>query len=308
MMISVVICTWNRARLLDTTLSEARKLQVPAGVDWELIVVNNDCTDHTEQVIESHRTCLPICRLFEPKQGHSNARNCAVAAAKGEVILWTDDDVLLEPDWLGAYAAATERWPHVSFFGGPVDPWFEGSPPQWLQRVWPQVSNAYAIRDLGTEPIPFSKAAFPYGANFAIRTLEQRKYLYDPTLGRNKNSMMGHDETTVFYRMLQDGLEGRWVPSARVKHYVPRERQTLAYLRRFYRGDGEFYGRKWEEDRYPKLFGRPRWLWRRALEAEMRYRWRRVFREPEVWIEDLRRSSFLWGQLRGIPRAHHLEG
>lgn len=89
MRITVAVCTWNRARLRDQTLAAMRQLQVPAGVEWELLVVNNNCTDATDDVIERHSTHLPIRRLFEVKQGHSHARNRAVAEATGELIVWT---------------------------------------------------------------------------------------------------------------------------------------------------------------------------------------------------------------------------
>lgn len=68
--ISVAICTWNRAKLLDQTLTQMRRLVVPAGVTWELLVVNNNCTDETDAVIERHETNLPIRRLFESRRGN----------------------------------------------------------------------------------------------------------------------------------------------------------------------------------------------------------------------------------------------
>ena len=73
-----------------------RKLQIPDGVDWELLVVNNNCTDKTDEVIARHSEVLPLRRLLELKPGLSNARNCAVEAAQGQLLIWTDDDVLVD--------------------------------------------------------------------------------------------------------------------------------------------------------------------------------------------------------------------
>src|SRR5437899_2703201 len=103
MRVTVVICTWNRARLLDRTLTAMRRLRIPEATQWELLVVNNNCTDDTDEVIEKHLTHLPIRRLVEPEQGHSNARNRALTVATGDLILWTDDDVEVDPEWLLAY-------------------------------------------------------------------------------------------------------------------------------------------------------------------------------------------------------------
>ncbi len=301
MLITVAICTWNRAKLLDQTLAEMCKLTLPTRLEWELLVVNNNCTDETDGVLGRYEERLPIRRLFEAKQGHSNARNCALAAAKGSWILWTDDDVLVHQDWLAEYVLAMARWPGVTILGGPVEPWFEGSPPQWLSRTWTQISDAYATRDLGKDPIPFTHKQLPFGANFAIRTSEQVRYPYDPTLGRKRHSLIGDDEVTVLRKMLSDGHEGRWVPNARLLHYIPKQRQTIRYLRRWFFAQGVVNARGEKADYSVKLFGKPRWLVRRALETELRYRWRRLVRPPEVWVEDLELSSATWGLLWGFP-------
>ncbi len=125
MNVTVAICTWNRARLLDETLSRFRSVRVPAGLDWELLVVNNRSTDDTDEVLKKYESALPLRRLFEPQQGLSHARNCAIAAAQGELLLWTDDDVLVDADWLGQLVRAANSHPTAAYFGGPIDPWFE---------------------------------------------------------------------------------------------------------------------------------------------------------------------------------------
>ncbi len=78
MNVTVAICTWNRAKLLDQTLTRMQQLRIPANVAWELLVVNNNCTDDTDAIIAGHESALPLRRLFEPKPGLSNARNFAV--------------------------------------------------------------------------------------------------------------------------------------------------------------------------------------------------------------------------------------
>ena len=88
----------------------------------ELLVVNNNCTDRTDDVIRSFENRLPIRRAFEPTPGQSNARNRIVAEATGDYILWTDDDVTVSPDWLVAYAEAFRARPAGGLFGGPIVP------------------------------------------------------------------------------------------------------------------------------------------------------------------------------------------
>ncbi len=129
MKITVAICTWNRHELLRKTLAEMTKLTVPPEVEWELLVVNNNCTDDTDDVIGEFEKQLPLKRIFEEKPGLSHARNCAIEHASGELLIWTDDDVLVDANWLVEYVKGAEAWPDASFFGGTVDPWFEiGTP------------------------------------------------------------------------------------------------------------------------------------------------------------------------------------
>ena len=113
-----------------------RQLTLPPGLDWELVVVNNNSPDDTDRVIAAHTGQLPIVRVFEGKQGHCHARNAAVAAARGDFLVWTDDDVLVPPDWLTHYLDAAARHPEAAVFGGPVRPWFAVTPPAGSPTTW----------------------------------------------------------------------------------------------------------------------------------------------------------------------------
>ena len=90
MRITVAICTWNRAELLRQTLEGIQSLRVPRGLDWELLIVNNNCTDHTDAIIKTFGDRLPIRGLVEPEPGQSNARNAAARHATSDYIIWTD--------------------------------------------------------------------------------------------------------------------------------------------------------------------------------------------------------------------------
>lgn len=300
MKLTIAICTWNRAALLGMTLAAMRELSIPKGVEWEILVVNNNCTDDTENTIARYSAQLPLRSIREPSPGLSNARNAAVKAAPGDYLLWTDDDVLVDKRWLEAYTAAFRLRPDVAIFGGPITPWFEETPPEWLLSLWPRVSNAYAIRDLGPDPIPLTEEALPFGANYAVKIPAHRHYLYDPALGRNGSGMVGYEETNLIRAMLHDGFRGEWVPDARVSHFIPRERQDVGYLKRYFRGQGVYMAGQYETSRFLTLFGCPRWLVRKACQDRLKYEFRRIFCKPHVWIEDLITSSLSWGMLQGI--------
>ena len=300
--ITVAICTWNRAHLLDQTLAKMRDLSVPLGVTWELLVVNNNCTDKTDEVIAAHSPHLPLRRLFEPNPGQSNARNCAVAAAQGGLILWTDDDVLVDTAWVAAYCCAAGKYPDASFFGGQILPWFEGNPPRWLQTSYATIGSAFALRDLGVEPFQLSPQIVPFGANFAVRTEAQRRYPYDPELGLRPGSRMGGEETTVIRKMLADGLTGWWVPGAKVRHFLPKNRQTKRYIASVHRAYGEYQAITGGKVGGIHWFGRPRYLWRKLLSAGIRYYLRRPWVAPQTWLNDLAQYATLRGHFQAYGR------
>jgi glucosyl-dolichyl phosphate glucuronosyltransferase len=303
MKITVAVCTWNRATLLNQTLSAISRLVIPERVQLELLVVNNNCTDDTDEVIFRHSDILPIRRVFESSPGLSNARNAAVRSATGEYIVWTDDDVLVDKEWLAAYERSFRRWPESVFFGGPVRPWFEGVPPRWLSTSWKDVANAYAMRDLGLDPIDLdSQRKEPFGANFAVRLIEQRKYPYNPNLGRKLEGGTLGEETDVIGAMRESGLNGKWVPDAFVEHWIPRERQSLDYLKKYY----SLYGKLLHDSDlvHERSFcGRPLWLWRKVVETRIAYYTMRLSGNPRRWIRPLIDSSTYWGMFEAERKS-----
>src|SRR6266511_1998288 len=163
MLVSVAICTWNRARLLDLTLAELRRLRVPEGVEWELLVVNNNSPDDTAAVVARHAPHLPLRALTELRQGLSHARNAAVTAARGDLVLFTDDDVLVDPEWLAGYVAAARRWPDAAYFGGLIAPFYERRPPAWVEANLGCLFGMLVLRDFGPHPAPSAEEPHPFG-------------------------------------------------------------------------------------------------------------------------------------------------
>lgn len=302
-LLTVAICTWNRAALLAETLEQLVCLTIPPSVEWELLVVDNNSTDTTPSVLAGFRDRLPLRPLREPRQGKSYALNRAIDEARGHYILWTDDDILVDPGWLAAYHAAFLRWPEAGVFGGPIHPLFEGTPPSWLSRVFPDswVARAYGARMLGDEPLPLSDELPPFGGNMAVqRDLQLR---FEPWRGPRGSHYLPGEETAMFLAMLRAGCHGWYVPDARVRHVVPRSRQTTAHLRRYAQGFGESLGRTADLPQVRTLLGKPLFMIREAIAAEARYRWRRLTAPPQVWVRDLGRAGVCWGKLYGYGRG-----
>jgi glucosyl-dolichyl phosphate glucuronosyltransferase len=299
--VEIAICTWNRSALLARTLEQLAQMRQPDGADWRLLVVNNNSTDDTAGVLQSYADRLPLRSIFEPQPGLSRARNRAISETTGDYLVWTDDDVVVAPEWLEAYVAAFREHPAAAFFGGPVEPWFDGTPPRWLSANLELIADSFALRQFGDSTFCFDQSRVPFGANCAFKTAVQRQYLYNPILGRRPGSNLGGEETEVMRQMMAAGHTGWWVPRAKVRHFIPRERQTTRYVRRIFGGHGELSGLSLNGTEVPRLFGRPRWLWREAILAEGRYRWSRATAASERWLPRLIDAARAWGRLKAAP-------
>jgi glycosyltransferase involved in cell wall biosynthesis len=299
--ITIAICTWNRSNLLDQALQKLTELIIPENISLEIIVVNNNCTDDTPKIINSFEKKLPIKQVFEPKPGLSNARNKAVKEATGEYIIWTDDDTLVDKNWIQAYSTFFIDNPDIIVFGGPVIPYYECPPPMWLKNGINIVADAFALRNLGNKPIPFTPytECLPFGANYAIRLDIQKQYSYSPDLGRQPNNinLLG-EETQVINKILEKGNKSLWVPSAIVKHRIPANRQTLKYIYDYYIGKGISIGYTLNND---KLFlGKPIWLLLKILKLQFKYLFHKTFYSETIWLQTLKQKCLNQGFLQSI--------
>jgi glucosyl-dolichyl phosphate glucuronosyltransferase len=306
--ISVAICTWNRCELLRKTLEQMTKLTIPPEVKWELLVVNNNSTDTTDAVIASFSDRLPIRRLFEPRQGHSNARNLALHYFRGKYLLWTDDDVLVEESWLAEYYKSFIRWPEAVYFGGKIAPWFEVPPPDWVQSNLKSFEAMLVIRDLGPDAFVFSPPEFPFGANMAFRREALQSVTFDPRLGKSgKNEMLG-DDTAVIEELHRRGQIGVWVPDARVNHFVNKERLTVEYVWRFGFNSGRstsLLGKFDKDARSKRWFGIPRYMYTFVIEYSVRsFLWR--LRGNPRWVVDYKNVAWFCGAISELKASGRL--
>ena len=233
---SIAICTYNRAELLRTTLRSLEQVVGIDAADVEVVIVDNNSTDDTPQVLLHPTGRLRLIVVQESQQGHCFARNRAVAQAQGEVILWTDDDVQFDRHWLAEYRQVIQEDHASSFWGGPIQPKFLDPAPKWIQENWKRLGGCFAARDLGPTPRVLDAEHLPYGANFAVRRDLCQQFPFDIQLGRKGNAVVGEDERDFLLRLLQQGHAGRWVPTAKIEHLIPKSRATLQYVAQYFAG------------------------------------------------------------------------
>ncbi len=290
MLVEIAICTWNRAGLLAKTLSSLCQLQIPSGIQWKILLVDNNSSDGTAHVIDEFSMKLPLQRLREERQGHTYARNRAIEAATGELILWSDDDCQFNESWLANYVVAA-RDAQYDFWGATIEPLFESPMPDWIAENWELCKGCFAVRDLGARPIEFTPAILPYGANFAIRTSVQKSFLFDQTLGRNRHRVIGEDELEMMRRLLAAGYNGQWVPSNPVQHMIPSNRATTEYIYRYFVGQGMKLRHGLSTPRKNGLSLLLETVWNYLM-----FRLKRSRRPSPVWVSHLIQSALARGR------------
>jgi len=242
--LSVCVCTYNRAQRLARTLDT---LAAQIGVDWanvEVVVVDNNCTDETADVVAAAAARLPIRRVVEQAQGLANARNRALAVSRGQWIIFTDDDVLLERNWLQSYTEAFDAFPEASFAAGRIVPlWKQGCPGWFKGERLDLMNGVLGWYDIGTDLRAMTPAdPEPFGANFAVRrTLVKSIGIFEPSLGMHGRKLGRGEETEFFIRAQAAGAKGIYVGGALCHHPVEADRLSLPALYRYGVASGRAY-------------------------------------------------------------------
>lgn|SRR5262249_48445279 len=226
MFISVLICTRNRADSLRQTLESLISSTNLESSDWEVVVVDNCSTDYTAEICRDFHERFPrhFRFLAEKKSGHSNALNSAIAAARGEILAFTDDDVRCAPDYLHGIRTVFGQYP-ADGVQGRVLPECEGGRPEWLDSSF---GLTLALRDCGEEVVELDGPLF--GCNMIVREeVFQKTGGFSPELGPGTAGLGADTELTL--RMRQAGCRLIYAPQIVVWHRLPRERLTKSFFR-----------------------------------------------------------------------------
>lgn len=228
-MLSVLLATKNRARLLQRVLESFCSLEVPDSA-WKLIVVDNGSTDDTTEVLESFRGRLPLQALVEPNQGKNAALNAGLRFIEGDLTVLTDDDVFPRPDWLVQLRRAADAHPEFGILGGAVVARWEATPPRWVE--WVDLSPVFTI----TDPSRMEGETLPllvYGPNMAVRsTVFEAGMRFNPSVGPcGSNYAMG-SESEFLSRLGKLGHRAFFVPQAVVEHFVRKDQLATGWVMR----------------------------------------------------------------------------
>jgi glucosyl-dolichyl phosphate glucuronosyltransferase len=236
--VSVIISTFNRCDELSGTL-ETLLVQQTDGADYEVIVVDNNSTDRTRETVASFvaRGQDRFRYVFEPRQGVSHGRNAGIAIARAPVIAFTDDDVLVAPDWVNNIRKAFEANPGIDYVTGKMLPIYDVPPPAWLTQ---DNTGPCVLRDRGDTPAYSTPGCFFPG--WATANIAFRRDVFERIGGFSGDFPRGQD-LELIVRLWRANGRGMYAPDVVVRHHIPVERMTKAYHRMWHAREGDIRSR-----------------------------------------------------------------
>lgn len=235
MKLDVLVATCERPLLLSRTLESLLAAPVPDGLDVHVTVIQNDGFDTTRGVIDAFDDAFAgrLHHLYVAERGKSHALNAAIRATSGDLVGFIDDDEEVDGAW---YARILEAFhdERVDFIGGPCLPRWDALPPTWMPR---QYGGVIGYVDDGDRVMVFGEDApgILVGGNAIIRRqVLMRAGYFLPSLGPRPDlrQLSGEDED-LYVRLLALPAHGLYIPALKIYHYVPAERLTKKYYRRW---------------------------------------------------------------------------
>jgi glycosyltransferase involved in cell wall biosynthesis len=242
--------------------------EIPAGVQVTVMVVDNNSTDTTRDVVWSFKEKYgeSIQYVFEDQQGRSHALNAGIEATAGDFVGIIDDDEEIDANWYKTAVAALAPG-HLDFVGGPYVPRWSSELPDWLPREY---GGVVGWVDGGDKPVPFDRT-YPgilMGGNVVFtREILSRVGPYATWLGRTDKGLLTGEDEELYGRLLDLGAKGMYLPNLIIYHHVPAERVTKSYFRRWCFWRGVSLGLLDRTRKLPcaYLLGIPRWHYRNAM-------------------------------------------
>ncbi len=240
--VSIIIPTYNRAQYISLTI-ESFLNQTYDADKVELLVCDNHSTDHTKEVIEGLIRKYPernIRYLYEDRQGVHYTRNTAAKQAAGEILYFTDDDMVAAPDLLEKLLAVFELNEKIAVATGKVIPRWEVTPPKWVEKY---LNNRYlSLNDRNAKLLVTDYDCGVYSCHEAVR-----REVFFQTCGFHPENTaglwIGDGETGLNREIVQMGCWFAYVGDSVIEHITPPGRMTQKYLnkRLYNQGNSDMY-------------------------------------------------------------------
>lgn len=236
--VSFIICTYNRDPYIERALHAVANQKCDSSL-FELILIDNLSTDQTAAIslcFASDFSKIKYYYFLEENQGLSHARNRGLKEAKGEILVFLDDDAFIDENYCANLLKFYDKNLHIYCTGGKTIPLFEAGKPKWMSHF---LMPLVAAIDLGDEAKAFPFNQFPIGANMAMRKkMSDRVGLFDTNLGRKGKNLQGGEEKDYFNRARAKGFIPWYLPSTIAQHIIPASRMSIEYIRKQAKGIG----------------------------------------------------------------------
>ena len=233
-MLTAIICTYNRAKYVGPLLESIAANDL-SKKEYEILLVDNNCTDNTREICETFAAShsdIVFRYVVEPEQGLSAARNKGIKEAKGEIIVYIDDDALVDSHYLRDYAEWFAAHPETMACGGPIEPLYETEEPKWMTPYTRTLLTAWM--NYGDQVREYPKGRFPGGGNAAYRkSVFDKVGLFNTELGRKGDSLMGAEEKDIFDKMHAMGMQILYLPTPVLHHIIPQKKLEKDYFDRW---------------------------------------------------------------------------
>jgi GT2 family glycosyltransferase len=222
------------------------------------------------------------------------------------LILWTDDDVMVDSNWMTTYYNAALDFPEAVFFAGTIDPWITQALPAWIKPHFKEMNAVYAVNQHGEENRPFAKGDAVIGANMGFRTDVLRRFPFSSRLGSRGDTILIGEETELWHRLSHAGYKGMWLGKAKVRHFIRPERLTKAYVARWYKGIGRSMVLRGYFQEGKTLLGYSRWALLQRCKHKLCAGFYLPFHGPR-WFHSFRQAAILGGVLYELRQHTPLE-
>lgn len=239
-MISVIVSTYNREQYIIQCLESVAKQSVSAE-NWELVIVNNNCTDKTDELVKVflklYQNRVNVSYHVEYSQGLSFARNRGIKESKGDFLVFVDDDAFLESNYIEELLCYLQNYQEEYLaFGGRITPYLESELPKWMS---PYLMPLMSVLDWGNEVKEFKKNKYPIGANMGFsKALLDIVGDFNINLGRVGKNTMGGEEKDLFFRIRNQNAKVYYFPKVQVQHVVPDSRLNPLFIKKLAIGIG----------------------------------------------------------------------
>ncbi len=308
--VSVIICTFNRAHNLGECISMLELQEGVESLNWQVIIVDNNSKDNTAGTIKKliDNSSIRIRYAFEEKQGLSHARNCGISEAESKYLIFIDDDIRVQSEWLKSIYTTFERF-NCDAVGGRIHLEDTLVLPKWIR---PDMYGFLGYRDFGDEVFKMDgKTQFPFGGNMAfMKSSLINAGGFDTSMGRvgegrTRKELFKGEETDMFHRLAEEGGALYYHPKATVLHLILPHQLKKSFFRTLHFNAGLQKARHGKLESNKTLVGIPLYLFLQLGTALKKYLIQLVSKGASYSFRQQMNVGYFLGMMVGSYEQRH---